>query len=291
MPSLMPSLMIEQSTCWPAPAKLNLFLHVTGKRPDGYHELQTIFQLLDWGDELIIEARSDGLISRTNEIPGIAAESDLSIRAAHLLQRETACRLGANIGLIKQIPAGAGLGGGSSDAATVLHVLNRLWDCGLSRSDLADLGIRLGADVPVFIHGMSAWAEGIGEMLHEVVLEESWYVLIFPGIAVSTASVFADPGLKRNSKKIRASEFSLASTRNDCESVVANRYPVLKEIFADLGQWGSPRLTGTGSCIFLPCDEKNHAISITNELNSRYTVRAVRGVNKSPLLAKLSEVN
>ncbi len=282
--------MTERTGSWPAPAKLNLFLHITGKRPDGYHELQTLFQLLDWGDELLIEARPDGIISRTHELAGISRENDLSIRAARLLQHETACRQGANIGLVKHIPVGSGLGGGSSDAATVLHVLNHLWDCGLSISELAGLAIQLGADVPVFVHGFSAWAEGIGDQLQAVALDESWYVLIFPGIAVSTAAVFSDPGLRRNSRKIKAVEYKLASTDNACEKVVMRLYPVLREIFEDLGQWGSPRLTGTGSCIFLPCNEKNHAYSVTNALKARYNVRAVRGVDQSPLLTKLSGV-
>ena len=280
--------MTDVNDSWPAPAKLNLFLHITGRRPDGYHELQTLFQLLDWGDELIIEATQDGEISRSSTVPGIPWESDLGIRAARLLQQECACRQGASIKLVKHIPPGTGLGGGSSDAATVLQVLNRLWGCGLSTPELAELGTRLGADVPVFVHGNSAWAQGIGDRLQAVTLGENWYVLVFPGIAVSTAAVFADPGLMRNSSRIQDFENIRYSGGNDCEAVVVRLYPQLQEIFNDLSNWGSPRLTGTGSCIFLACDEKKHADSITNALKSRYNVRAVRGVDQSPLLAKLS---
>ena len=271
---------------WPAPAKLNLFLHITGRRANGYHLLQTLFQLLDWGDELTIEATHDGTITRAQAVAGVAEREDLTMRAARLLQRECGCRQGAMINLNKQIPLGAGLGGGSSDAATTLHALNHTWGCGLSVPDLVELGARLGADVPVFVFGQSAWAEGIGDQLQAFSTGEPWYVLVFPDIAVSTAKVFADPALKRDTAPMLSSDFDQASTGNDCTEVVLGLFPALRKIMRDLSQWGSPRLTGTGSCIFLPVDGKNQADRITKALKSRYNVRAVRGVDHSPLLAK-----
>lgn len=271
---------------WPAPAKLNLFLHIIGRRADGYHRLQTLFQLLDWGDELTIEVTRDGSITRAHTVAGVPEREDLTLRAAQLLQRECGCRQGVKISLNKRIPLGAGLGGGSSDAATVLHALNQLWGCGLSVPDMVELGARLGADVPVFVFGHSAWAEGVGEQLQAFSTGEPWYVLVFPGIAVSTAKVLADPDLKWDTPPMQPSEFDLASTGNDCTEVVLRLFPALREIMRDLAHWGSPRLTGTGSCIFLPVSGKNQADRITTALESRYTVRAVRGVDHSPLLAK-----
>ncbi len=273
--------------CWPAPAKINLFLHITDKRPDGYHQLQTLFQLLDWGDEVQIESLESGGISRINEISDFTEDEDLCIRAARLLKKESGCRKGANIRLTKHIPPGTGLGGGSSDAATALCALNFLWGCGLSVVELAQLGLELGADVPVFVHGHSAWAEGIGERLQTHTIDDSWYVLVFPEISISTKLVFSDPGLRRNSRPIRPLEYGYSSTSNDCEDVVMKLFPAMREIMLEIQQWGSPRMTGTGSCIFIPVNKKNDAIRITNELKSRYNVRAVRGVNESPLLAKL----
>mgnify|MGYP001815673386 CR=1 FL=1 len=283
--------MTDTITCWPAPAKLNLFLHITGRRPDGYHELQTLFQLLDWGDEIQISIRPEPSIRRINEIEGIPGGEDLAVRAAQLLQKTCDCHLGADIRLIKNIPVGSGLGGGSSDAATVLHALNHLWGCGLSMDLLAELGLELGADVPVFVRGYSAWAEGIGEQLQSFETGDPWYVLLFPDTAISTAELFGHPGLERNSPSIRPSEYSWSGTENAFQSIAADRYPELGDAIEALSKWGSPRLTGTGSCIFLPINEKNDALGITNELKSRYNVRAVRGVSCSPLLAKLPDVN
>ncbi|MDX1380555.1 MAG: 4-(cytidine 5'-diphospho)-2-C-methyl-D-erythritol kinase, partial [Xanthomonadales bacterium] len=185
---------------WPAPAKINLFLHVLGRRADGYHELQTVFQLLDWGDELHIEATDSPSIERTRDLPGVSESDDLGLRAASLLQAASGTAHGARIGAVKQIPPGSGLGGASSDAATVLHVLNRLWGCGLDLQALARLGRELGADVPVFVHGHSAWAEGVGERLEPMALGERHYVLLFPGVTVSTAEVFAEPALPRDTR-------------------------------------------------------------------------------------------
>lgn len=272
---------------WLAPAKLNLFLHVTGRRSNGYHELQTVYQLLDWGDRLAVEPHPDGSIRRSVDLPGIGEEEDLAIRAAKLLQEASGCRAGARIGVQKCIPAGSGLGGGSSDAATVLRVLNELWGCGLTLAELGRLGLALGADVPVFVHGHSAWGEGIGERLQPVGLGERHYVLLFPGLSISTAEIFADPALRRDAPRLAPGGAVPDSAVNDCEPVVLKRYPELLRSMEDLAEFGRPRLTGTGSCIFLPVNDALAAGRVTSLLKSRYNVRAVRGVDRSPLLQQL----
>ena len=273
---------------WPAPAKLNLFLHITGRRPDGYHHLQTLFQILDWGDELRFSINDSGQISRSCNIDGISEAEDICVRAARLLKARFDVQEGVHIDLIKRIPMGAGLGGGSSDAATVLLALNQLWSLGLTPRQLADLGLELGADVPVFVHGRSALAEGRGEKLQAVTLGQRFYVLVFPEISISTAEVFQHSQLKRDSKLIDMSLASLESGRNDCEAVVLKMYPELKKIMQDLGSWGQAHMSGTGSTIFLPFDDKKTAISAASELKCRYNVRPVGGVDQSPLLDCLS---
>ena len=273
---------------WPAPAKLNLFLHITGRRPDGYHDLQTLFQILDWGDELRFNINNSGQISRSCNIDGISEAEDVCVRAARLLKARFDVQQGVHIDLTKRIPMGAGLGGGSSDAATVLLALNQLWSLGLTRQQLADLGLELGADVPVFVHGRSALAEGRGEKLQAVTLGQRFYVLVFPGISISTAEVFRHSQLKRDSELIDMSLASLESGRNDCEPVVLKMYPELKKIMQDLRSWGQPHMSGTGSTIFLPFDDKKTAISAASELKCRYNVRPVGGVDQSPLLDNLS---
>ena len=274
--------------CWPAPAKLNLFLHITGRRPDGYHDLQTLFQILDWGDELRFSINDSGQISRSCNVEGISEAEDICVRAARLLQARFDVQKGIHIDLIKRIPMGAGLGGGSSDAATVLLALNQLWSLGLTLQQLADLGLELGADVPVFVHGRSALGEGRGEKLQAVALGQRFYVLVFPEISISTAEVFRHSQLKRDSKLIDMSVTSLESGRNDCEPVVLEMYPELKTIMQDLASWGQPYMSGTGSTIFLQFDDKNTAISAASELKCRYNVRPVGGVDQSPLLDCLS---
>ena len=273
---------------WPAPAKLNLFLHITGRHPDGYHDLQTLFQILDWGDELRFSINDSGQISRSCNIEGISEADDICVRAAHLLKARFDVQKGVHIDLVKRIPMGAGLGGGSSDAATVLLALNQLWSLGLTRQQLADLGLELGADVPVFVHGRSALGEGRGEKLQAVTLGQRFYVLVFPEISISTAEVFRHPQLKRDSKLIDMSRASLESGRNDCEPVVMKMYPELKEIMQDLSSWGQPHMSGTGSTIFLQFDDKKTAISTASELKCRYNVRPVGGVDQSLLLDCLS---
>ncbi len=273
---------------WPAPAKLNLYLHITGRQPDGYHDLQTLFQILDWGDELRFGTNDSGQISRSCNIEGISEADDICVRAAHLLKARFDVQKGVHINLVKRIPVGAGLGGGSSDAATVLLALNQLWSLGLTRQQLADLGLELGADVPVFVHGRSALGEGSGEKLQAVTLGQRFYVLVFPEISISTAEVFRHPQLKRDSKLIDMSRASLESGRNDCEPVVMKMYPELKEIMQDLSSWGQPYMSGTGSTIFLQFDDKKTAISTASELKCRYNVRPVGGVDQSLLLDCLS---
>lgn len=268
---------------WPAPAKLNLFLHITGRRADGYHELQTLFQLLNWGDEVRIEPLDQPGISRPVSSYAIEEADDLVVRAALLLQAETSCRLGARIEVDKHIPVGAGLGGGSSDAATVLVALNHLWGCGLDVDELASIGIRLGADVPVFIRGHSALASGVGDELRPVSLGERYYVLLFPGFFISTRDVFMDPALPRNSSKISLRQAVAGAGKNDCESVVKQRHPLFAKILKELDQWGRAQMTGTGSTLFIRLPDAKTAKSTARAIKCRYNVRAACGIDRSPL--------
>lgn len=284
----MPLQIKTKSDRWPAPAKLNLFLHITGQRPDGYHDLQTLFQILDWGDELRFSINNSGHISRECNIDGIEETEDICIRAATLLKTRFAVSKGVHIHLTKRIPIGAGLGGGSSDAATVLLALNQLWSLGITLEQLASLGLELGADVPVFVHGHSAWAEGRGEKLQPVTLGQRHYVLVFPTFGISTADVFHHPLLKRDSVPMDMSQISLAAGRNDCEAVALEMQPELKSIMHNLRAWGQPHISGTGSTIFLAFDSKKTAINAASELECIYNVRAVSGVDQSHLVAHLS---
>ena len=237
---------------FPAPAKINLFLHVTGRRADGYHTLQTLFQLLDYGDEIAIDVTDDGRIERIGEVAGVAADSDLTLRAARLLQTYVGTARGARIGLRKRIPIGGGLGGGSSDAATTLIALNRLWGLHRPRAELAALGLKLGADVPVFVHGHTAWAEGVGELLTPVTLPEQWYVVLAPPVAVSTAAVFAGLQLTPYSPAITIRAFQTGQTRNDLEPTVRAQYPAVDAALRWLAQFGAARMSGSGACVFAP---------------------------------------
>jgi 4-diphosphocytidyl-2-C-methyl-D-erythritol kinase len=274
---------------WPAPAKLNLFLHVTGRRADGYHELQTLFQLLDLCDTLTISLRDDGLIERPAGAAGVAPEADLTLRAARALQQLSGTRQGAELRVHKRIPQGAGLGGGSSDAATTLLALNELWGCGLSLEELATLALPLGADVPVFVRGSSAWAEGIGERLTPVSLPKAWYVIIYPGVGVSTGEVFQSPELTRNSPLITIRAFFQSGGRNDCEPVVRARSPEVAAALDWLGREGNARLTGTGSCVFLARGSAAEAERLAARVPDRWMSFVARGVNSSPVHEQLRQ--
>lgn len=272
-------------TLWPAPAKLNLFLHITGRRSDGYHDLQTVFQLIDLADDIHIRIRPDSLIQRHAGAEGVPAEADLVVRAARALQAACGVQLGADLSVTKRIPMGGGLGGGSSDAATVLVALNRLWKCALNDDDLAAIGVKLGADVPVFVRGHSAWAEGRGERLTPVDLPESWFALVHPQVHVPTAALFQAPELTRNSPPITMGGFFESGGRNDFEPVVRVRYPEVGRALDWLGQFAPARLTGTGSCIFAPCASRNEAQDIVERVPAPWRGMVARGMNVSPLLA------
>lgn len=274
---------------WPAPAKLNRFLHIVGRRTDGYHLLQTVFQFLDVSDQLLIRVRRDGQIRRLRALPQVAPQHDLSLRAAHLLQEHAGSAFGADIDLVKHVPQGAGLGGGSSDAATVLVALNRLWQLQLSQAELASLALRLGADVPVFVHGQAAWAEGIGEKLTAVTLDQPWFLVLNPGVTVPTAEVFADPQLTRNSHPITISDFLSNAGGNDCEAVVRRRYPAVNDAMAWLQRHAQARLTGTGACIFAAFPERRAAEQVLARLPQPWSGFIAAGLNRSPLLARLEQ--
>lgn len=269
---------------WPAPAKLNLMLRILGRRADGFHELQTVFQFLDYGDELRFLPRDDGRITRPRGLPGLPADEDLAVRAAALLRRETGARGGVEIHVTKRIPDGGGLGGGSSDAATSLVALNHYWGTGLDRAQLQRLGAGLGADVPVFVGGRAAWAEGIGERLTPLSPEEPWYLVIAPGCRVPTADIFQDPGLTRNSAPITISRFLAQGGGNDCTEVVRRRYPAVAEALDWLGQLAPARLTGTGACVFAAFDDERGARDVSAEVPSKWLAFVAAGRNRSPLL-------
>ena len=272
---------------WPAPAKLNLFLHVLARRADGYHELQTAFQLLELCDDIGVEPREDEHIERVAGPAGVAAHEDLVVRAARALQASTGSCRGARLHVRKRIPLGGGLGGGSSDAATVLLVLNRLWGTGLDLDDLADIGLTLGSDVPIFVHGSSAWAEGRGERLTAVQLPPRWFLVVHPAVAVSTAQVFQAPELTRNSPVITIRAFFEGRTRNDCEDVVRAKYPAIADALDWLGQYAPARLTGTGSCIFASFERAADAERIAARVPDQWRCFVARGLNRSPLHAAL----
>jgi 4-diphosphocytidyl-2-C-methyl-D-erythritol kinase len=272
---------------WPAPAKLNLFLHILGRRPDGYHLLQTIFQFLEYGDELEFEVREDGQILRSEGPAGVPPESDLVVRAARLLQERSGIRLGAAIKLRKRLPLQAGLGGGSSDAATTLLALDRLWGTGLGTQRLAALGLELGADVPVFIGGEAAWAEGVGEVLTPVDLPEPWYVVLQPDCRVATREIFQAHELTRNSAPIKIARFRSGECRNDFEPVVRSRYPQVSEALDWLGARAEARLTGSGACVFAAFADEAAARRVYAALPQGWRGFVARGCNRSPLLARV----
>lgn len=272
----------------PAPAKLNLFLHIIGRRGDGYHLLQTVFQLLDFSDEIQLSLRDDGLIKKIKGLEGISPESDLCVRAAKLMQAAAKSKLGVNISIEKNLPIGGGLGGGSSDAATVLHGLNKLWKCGFSTLQLAKLGVRLGADVPVFIYGKSAWAEGVGEQLTSIKLKEKWFLVIHPKIFASTAEIFSDQALTRDSEPLKIARFlrgnDFEEQANVFEVIVKEKYPEIAKAIDWLSTFSPARLTGTGSCIFASFNQKEDAQKVLEQLPEKWHGFVAKGVNQSPLL-------
>jgi 4-diphosphocytidyl-2-C-methyl-D-erythritol kinase len=271
-------------TVWPAPAKLNLFLRITGRRPDGYHELQTVFRLLDWGDEIRLRLRDDGEVRRLGEIPGVPAHADLVVRAAQLLQRHAGVATGVDIEVHKRIPMGGGLGGGSSDAATVLVALNRLWRLDLAEDVLAELGRQLGADVPVFVRGRSAWAEGIGEQLTPLSLPSRHYVVLDPHEPVPTAALFQAPELTRNAPRATISSFvSGETTENAFAPVVRARHPRVAAALDWLGGFGQARLSGSGGCVFLEVKSFDRATAIAARCPAAFTAQVAMGVDVSPL--------
>ncbi len=267
----------------PAPAKLNLFLHVTGRRPDGYHTLQTLFQFIDLCDTLHFECRADGLLQLHDALPGVSPEDNLVIRAARLLQQASGCRLGADIHLDKRLPMGGGIGGGSSDAATTLVGLNHLWQTGLTLQQLADLGLSLGADVPVFVLGRAAWAEGVGEQLAPVTLDEPWYLVAVPDCQVSTAQIFSDKRLTRDTQPITLAAFRNHGGRNDCLPVAEACYPEIRNALILLNNYCEAKMTGTGSCVFGAFPNEREADKVRARLPATLQTFVARGCNVSPL--------
>jgi 4-diphosphocytidyl-2-C-methyl-D-erythritol kinase len=276
------------ATRWPAPAKLNLMLHIVGRRPDGYHDLQTVFQLIDLADEVEIEVRDDGVINRPRGPAGVPEDQDLVVRAARALQAQTGSRLGASISVTKRIPMGGGLGGGSSDAATTLLALNHLWRTGLGSERIAEIGRNLGADVPVFVHGRSAWAEGVGERLTPAAIPgDSWFLVIYPGVQVPTAAVFQAPELTRNSPPTTMPGFLETGGRNDCEAVVRARFPAVADALDWLARHAPTRLTGTGSCVFAKFSRAADAERVAARVPDEWRAFVARGLDQSPLLEML----
>lgn len=276
------------ASAWPAPAKLNLFLHITGRRADGYHLLQTVFQFISLRDELEFRVTADSNIRRLSDMPGVPEEDDLVVRAARLLQQHNGNGKGVEILVHKRIPEGGGLGGGSSDAATTLVALNHLWQLGLTQSDLARLGLQLGADVPIFIHGHAAWAEGVGENLTSIEPEEKYYLVIHPGCHVSTAEIFNAADLTRNTPAITIRDFLERGGHNDCEPVVRKRYSAVARALDWLNQYAPARLTGTGACLFAGFDTEAEAQSTKSNLPEDWQGFVVDGMNQSPLLTRLA---
>lgn len=289
----------KDSFLWhPAPAKLNLFLHVIGRRADGYHLLQSVFRFIDYGDSLRFAVRDDGAINRVNPLPGLDPENDLCVRAARLLQQASGCRPGVDITLEKRLPMGGGLGGGSSDAATTLLALNRLWNLNLSRTELQALGLKLGADVPVFVFGQSAFAEGVGEILQPLALPPAWYLVLVPPVSVPTAEIFNDDELTRDTFPIKMAAFSTGLDRNelfrndlgcnnpyrnDLAPVVCRKYPQVAEYLAWLGQFGDARMTGSGACVFAAFDTEDKARAVYARLPDNMAGFVARGLDQHPM--------
>ncbi len=272
---------------YPAPAKLNLMLRIVGQRADGYHLLQTVFQFVDLCDWISFHPVADGRVSLQKPLAGVAEADDLTVRAANLLKAETGCKLGVNIAVEKNLPMGGGLGGGSSDAATTLVVLNKLWQLKLSTEKLMTLGLSLGADVPIFVYGHSAWAEGVGEKIEKITVPEQWVVIIKPNCHVNTGEIFSTKELTRNSKSIKIADFVAGQHQNDCIEVVCQHYPSVQSALADLADFSEARLTGTGACVFAQFDSKESALEAYQSLQNKWQIYLAKGINESPLFTKL----
>lgn len=270
-----------------APAKINLCLLITARRPDGYHDLQTAFQMLDICDTLSFELSDQLSVESNIDLP---VQTNLVYLAAKLLQEFSATKQGATIHLDKFLPMGAGLGGGSSDAATTLLGLNRLWNLNISAKELMRLGRQLGADVPVFVFAQSAWGEGIGEVLTPLVLKSSFYLIVSPNCHVDTARIFSHPELTRDSSTITIARFLEHGARNDCENVVRNLYPEVDEVLLWLNKWGPAKMTGTGSCVFLQFDSRLEAQSVAKQVPEQWTTFVAQGLDKSPVVSELAQL-
>lgn len=281
--------MITKTTRWPSPAKLNLFLYINGQQENGYHELQTLFQFIDLCDHLTITANQSGQITLAPDIPGVKTEDNLIWKAATLLQQHSQCEFGAHIEIEKILPMGGGIGGGSSNAATVLVALNFLWQLNLSNDTLAALGVKLGADVPIFVHGFAAFAEGIGEKLHPVTPKELWYVLIKPEVSIATVDVFTHPDLVRNTPKQPIHTLLEAPYVNDCEKIVRSVYPEVDYQLSWLLEYAPSRLTGTGACVFAEFNSEKEAQDVYSLIPDNATGFIARGMNTSPLNQTLEE--
>lgn len=285
---------VLQQNRYPCPAKLNLFLYINGRRADGYHELQTLFQFLDYGDWLTVNLRTDGEIRLTPHLDDVPQEQNLVYRAANLLQTHCNCDLGADLHLEKHLPMGGGVGGGSSNAATALVVLNRLWQLNLPLDQLAELGLTLGADVPIFVHGHAAFAEGVGEKLVDCQPAEKWYLVLKPPVSISTAVVFQDPHLPRNTPKKSLTVLLSEDFSNDCEKVVKDHYPEVEQLLDWLLQYAPARLTGTGACVFAEFNSQAEAETVYQHLNRQLpnavTGFIAQGMNRSPLHQFLATV-
>lgn len=280
--------MAIEPTAYPAPAKLNLFLHVTGRRPDGYHELQTVFRFIDYGDTLSFRLRDDGRIQRVSELPGVPPEQDLVVRAARLLaERCGKATPGVDIHVVKRLPMGGGLGGGSSDAATTLLVLNQLWGCGLDRARLQQLGLSLGADVPVFLFGHNAFAEGVGEKLEAITLPPAWYLVLIPPVEIPTAKIFGHPALTRDTKAMKMADFFRGYPgqvgHNDLQAVACMLYPEVAERIEWLSRFGYGKMTGSGACVFAEFANQASAQAAFAELPTGWQGFLAVGLDRHPL--------
>lgn len=270
-------------SAYPAPAKLNLFLHVVGRRADGYHLLQTLFRFVGHGDTLRFSPRDDGAVTLASPLPGVPADSDLTVRAARLLQAETGCTQGVQIAIEKRLPMGGGLGGGSSDAATVLLALNHLWQTGVSRHRLQEIGLSLGADVPVFLFGQNAFAEGVGEALQPVDLPPAWYVVLEPPVQVPTVTIFKDPALRRDTPPMHAADWRPGMGDNDLQPVAIRQFPEIAAYLDWLAQFGEARMTGSGACVFAEFATERAAREVLARLPNSMRGWVAPGLDKHPL--------